>query len=161
MAFKSYIEEERCGFFPKGGTLDKLFTFFTLAEILEGAWEYNVCMVVLEKAQAQDISRTFCAECWPAPGLLLVPIPVCAIYLQDFVAQSRWGKITGWPDVMLSRSLTRTNDKEKDTSCSGILQPTPMSRVWLKWINPGGAGWSCWVSVSSESSRRNQRHVHL
>uniref|UniRef100_A0A8C5CRJ5 Reverse transcriptase domain-containing protein n=1 Tax=Gadus morhua TaxID=8049 RepID=A0A8C5CRJ5_GADMO len=45
------IEEEQCGFRPGRGTTDQLFT---LARILEGAWEYAhpvyMCFVDLEKA---------------------------------------------------------------------------------------------------------------
>ena len=45
------IEEEQCGFCTGRGTMDQLFT---LAGILEGAWEYNLlvhmCIVDLEKA---------------------------------------------------------------------------------------------------------------
>jgi len=45
------IEEEQCGFRPGRGTMDQLFT---LARILEGAWEYAypvyMCFVDLEKA---------------------------------------------------------------------------------------------------------------
>ncbi|KAJ8012365.1 hypothetical protein DPEC_G00041950 [Dallia pectoralis] len=45
------IEEEQCGFRPGRGTTDQLFT---LARILEGAWEYShpvyMCFVDLEKA---------------------------------------------------------------------------------------------------------------
>ena len=45
------IEEEQCGFLPGCGTTDQLFT---LARILEGAWEYAypvyMCFVDLEKA---------------------------------------------------------------------------------------------------------------
>ena len=45
------IEEEQCGFRPGRGTTDQLFT---LAGVLEGAWEYNLpfhmCFVDLEKA---------------------------------------------------------------------------------------------------------------
>ena len=45
------IEEEQCGFCPGRGTTDQLFT---LARILEGAWEYAhpvyMCFVDLEKA---------------------------------------------------------------------------------------------------------------
>ena len=45
------IEEEQCRFHPGRGTTDQLFT---LAGVLEGAWEYNLpvhmCFVDLEKA---------------------------------------------------------------------------------------------------------------
>ena len=45
------IEEEQCGFRPGRGTTDQLFT---LARILEGAWEFAhpvyMCFVDLEKA---------------------------------------------------------------------------------------------------------------
>ena len=45
------IQEEQCGFRPGRGTTDQLFT---LAGILEGAWEYAhpvyMCFVDLEKA---------------------------------------------------------------------------------------------------------------
>ena len=45
------IEEEQCGFHPRRGTTDQLFT---LARILEGVWEYAhpvyMCFVDLEKA---------------------------------------------------------------------------------------------------------------
>uniref|UniRef100_A0A671UC54 ribonuclease H n=1 Tax=Sparus aurata TaxID=8175 RepID=A0A671UC54_SPAAU len=45
------IEEEQCGFCPGRGTTDQLFS---LAGVLEGAWEYNLpvhmCFVDLEKA---------------------------------------------------------------------------------------------------------------
>ena len=45
------IEEEQCGFRPGRGTVDQLFT---LAGVLEGAWEYaqpvHMCFVDLEKA---------------------------------------------------------------------------------------------------------------
>ena len=48
---KPRIEEEQCGFRPGRGTTDQLFT---LARILEGAWEYAypvyMCFVDLEKA---------------------------------------------------------------------------------------------------------------
>ena len=45
------IEEEQCGFRPGRGTVDQLFT---LARVLEGAWEFaqpvHMCFVDLEKA---------------------------------------------------------------------------------------------------------------
>ena len=45
------IEEEQCGFRPGRRTTDQIFT---LAKILEGAWEYAypvyMCFVDLEKA---------------------------------------------------------------------------------------------------------------
>ncbi|MDF4367286.1 reverse transcriptase domain-containing protein, partial [Vibrio parahaemolyticus] len=45
------IEEEQCGFCPGRGTVDQLFT---LARVLEGAWEFaqpvHMCFVDLEKA---------------------------------------------------------------------------------------------------------------
>lgn len=45
------IEEEQCGFCPGHGTTDQIFT---LARILEGAWDYAhpvyMCFVDLEKA---------------------------------------------------------------------------------------------------------------
>lgn len=48
------IEVEQCGFCPGHGTTDQLFT---LARILEGAWEYAhpvyMCFVDLEKAYDQ------------------------------------------------------------------------------------------------------------
>lgn len=48
---KPQIEEERCGFCPGCGTTEQLFS---LARILEGAWEYahpvHMCFVDLEKA---------------------------------------------------------------------------------------------------------------
>ena len=48
------IQEEQCGFCPGRGTLDQLYT---LARVLEGAWEFaqpvHVCFADLEKTHGR------------------------------------------------------------------------------------------------------------
>ena len=52
---ESWIEEEQCGFRPGHGTTDQLFT---LAGVLEGAWEYPVHMCFVDLKKAYDwVSR--------------------------------------------------------------------------------------------------------
>ena len=63
---KPQIEEEKCGFRPGRGTTDKLFT---LARILEGAWEYAdpvyMSFVDLEKAGFPGrYCGRFCGSIW-------------------------------------------------------------------------------------------------
>ena len=117
------IEEDQCGFCPGRGTTDQLFT---LARILEGAWEYAypvyMCFVDLEKAydwvpweilwevlqeyrvrgsllraiQSLYTLYTVPSGGWPPPGMCLVTYPVCDIHGQDFKAQSWRRGVAVW-----------------------------------------------------------------
>ncbi len=127
------LEEEQCGFHPRCGTLDRLFT---LAGVLEGAWEFvypvYLCFVYLKKAYDR-VSRNclYCrgvvreygvlgssrfmhalyyrlvpSECWTLPGLFPVTNPVFYIHEQDLKVEQGDGVC---PDRGFKTDDTRGN----------------------------------------------------